>query len=199
MGISIFPAASASSKTSKKETLTSGTSWTVPTGVNYVVATLIGGGGGGAFASGNNSANAPGAGGTTTFTGATSASGGNGGTANTNGFTNGNVTTYGGNNGQANSGQPGGFTFTSISIGNTYTSPVHLRGGVTGASLGGAGWGGANAGLVVTSTVNTTPGATINYSIGSGGSAGNGIASDNGNTFSGNTGGSGAIILEYWV
>jgi len=47
MGQSVFPAPSAASKTRKVETLTSGTSWTVPAGVTYVNATLVGGGGGG--------------------------------------------------------------------------------------------------------------------------------------------------------
>jgi len=106
------------SKTRRVVTLTSGTSWTVPAGVTYVNATLIGGGGaggsgtnvsgvmggygaggqivtttvnttpgasityaigGGASAPGANAAG--GSGGTTTFTGATSALGGNGGQA----------------------------------------------------------------------------------------------------------------------
>jgi hypothetical protein len=47
MGLSVFPAPSAASKTRKIEVLTSGTSWTVPAGVTYVNATLIGGGGAG--------------------------------------------------------------------------------------------------------------------------------------------------------
>jgi len=45
MGISVFPAPAAG-KTRKVEMLTSGSSWTVPADVNYVVATLQGGGGG---------------------------------------------------------------------------------------------------------------------------------------------------------
>lgn len=48
MGISVFPAPSAASKTRYVETLTSGTSWTVPAEVTYVNVTLVGGGGGGA-------------------------------------------------------------------------------------------------------------------------------------------------------
>lgn len=47
MGIAQIPAPSAASKTSRIVTLTSGTSWTVPVGVTYVNATLIGGGGAG--------------------------------------------------------------------------------------------------------------------------------------------------------
>jgi hypothetical protein len=47
MGLSVFPAPVASSKTMFRTTLTSGTSWTVPAGVTYVNVTLLGGGGGG--------------------------------------------------------------------------------------------------------------------------------------------------------
>jgi hypothetical protein len=46
MGISQVPTPSAASKTRYVETLTSGSSWTVPADVNYVNVTLIGGGGG---------------------------------------------------------------------------------------------------------------------------------------------------------
>ena len=101
MAISVIPAASAASKTRYVETLTSGTSYTVPASVTYVNATLIGGGGGGGGASvqgaggaiietnltttpGNSIAYAIGAGGgansaggSTTFTGVTTAVGGN--------------------------------------------------------------------------------------------------------------------------
>ena len=101
MGISTFPAASAASKTRYVETLTSGTSWTVPAGCTYVNATLFGGGAGGGSSAGQFGANGqriatkvtttPGAsityaigagggsntaGGSTTFTGATTAVGG---------------------------------------------------------------------------------------------------------------------------
>lgn len=46
MGISVFPAPSAASKTMYRTTLTSGTSYTVPAGVTYLNVTLVGGGGG---------------------------------------------------------------------------------------------------------------------------------------------------------
>jgi hypothetical protein len=46
MAVNSYPAVS-SSKTAYRLTLLSGTSWTVPTGVTYINATLIGGGGGG--------------------------------------------------------------------------------------------------------------------------------------------------------
>ena len=47
MASTVFPAASAASKTRYVTTLTSGTSYTVPAGVTYVNARLFGGGGGG--------------------------------------------------------------------------------------------------------------------------------------------------------
>jgi len=47
MGLSVFPAPVAASKTRYAVTLTSGTSWTVPAGVTYVNAFLMGGGGAG--------------------------------------------------------------------------------------------------------------------------------------------------------
>jgi hypothetical protein len=55
MASTVFPAPAAG-KTRKVVTLTSGTSWTVPTGVDYVNAKLIGGGGGGAGGWGNGGA-----------------------------------------------------------------------------------------------------------------------------------------------
>lgn len=47
MGVSVFPAPSAASKTQFRTTLTSGTSYTVPANVTYLNVTLVGGGGGG--------------------------------------------------------------------------------------------------------------------------------------------------------
>lgn len=47
MGIAIFPAPVAGSKTAFRTMLTSGTSYTVPAGVTYLNVTLQGGGGGG--------------------------------------------------------------------------------------------------------------------------------------------------------
>ena len=144
MGAAIYPAVNP--KTRFVLTLTSGTSWTVPSGVTYVNVTLRGGGGGGAggfnlgFGRAGNGgqivtstlATTPGAsiayaigaggtgttgagnnGGTTTFTGATSATGGNGapimtiaGSAGTASF------------GAGNGGQPGGWD-TSEKAGGT--------------------------------------------------------------------------------
>jgi hypothetical protein len=134
MGQSVFPAPSAASKTRYVETLTSGTSWTVPAGVEYVNAKLVGGGGGGGGPSseaaggeiqetnvtttpGDSIAYAIGAGGAantvggnTTFTGATTALGGNPTLANTT-YAGGPIGTNGisaGNGGGAALGNGGG-------------------------------------------------------------------------------------------
>jgi hypothetical protein len=105
--MAVSSANSAGSKTRRALSLTSGTSWTVPAGVNYVNVTLMGGSGAGqtgsdsigdgkpgqlitstlsttpgatiTYAIGAGGTPSSGAGGTTTFTGATSAGGGGGG------------------------------------------------------------------------------------------------------------------------
>jgi hypothetical protein len=168
MGYSVFPAPSAASKTRYLATLTSGTSWTVPAGVTYVIATLFGGGGGGG--AGGNSANPGGTGGTTTFTGANSALGGTGGAAQSRdqGST--------GNSPGANSGL-GGQGATRNDGGNS-----------TGAAETG------QRGMIISTQVSTTPGSSISYSIGAGGSAG---TTGSGND--GGSGGSGRIEIEYWA
>ena len=104
MGASLYP--EVTPKTRFALTLTSGTSWTVPSGVTYVNVVLYGGGGGGrtrgdgtnrgypgqaiastlattpgasiTYAIGAGGSTSGGNGGTTTFTGATSAVGGSG-------------------------------------------------------------------------------------------------------------------------
>ena len=106
MASTVFPAASAASKTRYVVELLSGTSWTVPAGCLYVNATLYGAGGGGGGSNGSSNPGSDGrggqvvitnlattpansiayaigaggsaqsAGGNTTFTGATTATGG---------------------------------------------------------------------------------------------------------------------------
>jgi hypothetical protein len=115
MASTVFPAPSAAGKTMYRTTLTSGTSYTVPTGVTYLNVTLVAGGGGGCNSIGTDRVGHPGlpgqvisstlsatagasityaigaggaggaeggasggTGGNTTFTGATTATGGNG-------------------------------------------------------------------------------------------------------------------------
>lgn len=146
MGISVFPAASAASKTMFRTTLTSGTSYTVPTGVTYLNVILYGGGGGGGGAR-DNSSGIGSNGGTTTFTGATSAAGGNGGQR--------------GDYGQSANNGPAAVANSSTG-GNGGWAPNG------GSSRGMSG----DPGNMIASTLSATPGATIAYAIGAGGSAG---------------------------
>jgi hypothetical protein len=186
MGISVFPAASAASKTMYRRTLTSGTSYTVPTGVNYINVTLIGGGGGaGCFS--ESAGNNPGAGGTTSFTGATSASGGSAGSSTTTGSNNTITVGVPGTNGTSGSGSAGSM---GRYLGSANSTAVARQVIFTNHSPA--------SGQIITSTLNTTPGSTINYSIGAGGNAGNAFGYDSG-TGTGGSGGSGRIEIEYWV
>ena len=150
-------------KTMKRLTLTSGTSWTVPAGVTFVNVTLYGGGGsGGTYNNVNGNS-----GGTTTFTGATSAIGGVGGA----GISGGN--TMNGLAAQSNSSQGGQY--------GQYISSVTMFRAQQGYN-----------GNIISSTLSTTPGASISYAIGAGGASAPGSA-DSG------AGGSGKIDIEYWT
>lgn len=185
MGIAQFPAVSASSKTRFQTTLTSGTSYTVPTGVNYLVVTTVGGGGGGGvWANSSGNVNNGGAGGTTNFTGATAAGGGSGGSSYTtaNDGASQNIILVG-KSGAAGSGGSGG---TGKGAQNASGIPYSA---MSQDSKGGDG-------EIRTSIVNTSPGASINYSIGAGGSAGNSNSVTN---LVGGVGGSGRIEIEYWA
>ena len=157
-----------SAKTMYRKTLLSGTSWTVPAGVNYINVTLYGAGGGGQGVTGASSGTSGGSGGTTTFTGATSASGGAGATV---------VDASGaldGGRGALTQGGLGGSTLQS-------------NAGYIIGTMGGSG-------DVVTSIVTTTPGASITYAIGSGGSGSSALYGA-----AGGTGGNGKIDIEYWA
>jgi hypothetical protein len=153
MGLTVFPAPSAASKTPVKFTLLSGTSYTVPAGVSTLLVTLYGGGGSSGRENGNNGNS----GGTTTMTGATSAVGGHGGGA---GSRNTDATASTGQGASA----PGSWNNGSPFVGK-------------GADSGG-----------ISSIINTTPGASIAYEIGAGGTVANAGA-----------GGNGKIDIEYWV
>ena len=171
----------AGGKTRYVTTLTSGTSWTVPAGVTYVNVTLTGGGGGAggagyALATVTNG----GTGGTTTFTGATSAAGGTGGWRYASeGYSAGTAVNLPGATGTANSGL-GGLLGSRV-IGNAAQA-------ISGSGM---------PGTAITSTLSTTPGASITYAIGAGGTAGAGPNTLEG--YSGGAGGSGKIDIEYWV
>lgn len=184
MGIAVIPAPSASGKTAYRTTLTSGTSWTVPAGVTFVNVTLVGGGGGGGCVSDGYNGTTPvngATGGTTTFTGATSASGGNG----ANYFKN--DSSIGGNyqNGTSSNNFGEG--------GKGAKGSANLNSSTYAAAFVGAD--GAN-GQVISSTLSVTPGASISYSIGAGGSGGNPNANRGSN---GGSGAQGKIDIEYWV
>ena len=161
MGISVFPIPAAGSKTRYVETLTSGSSWTVPAGVSYVNATLIGGSGGG-----GGGANFPG-------------KDGHGGqliTTKVN-TTPGNSISYGiGAGGTAGAaGSSGG------SGGNTT---------FTGATTGTGGNGGTRGSNSVVGTVGTAN---------SGGGLTCGGQGGGGSDIGGGAGAAGCIILEYWL
>lgn len=183
MGISVFPAAS-SGKTRRIEVLRSGTSWTVPAGVTYVNVTLVGGGGGSGSGHGTDfGGNAGNTGGTTTFTGATSAVGGAG------------LSTSGG---QASNNQGAQWGVAVAGIANT---GIGARGYIYGGAASNAGrWPvaaqpEAQSGQTISSIVTTTPGASITYAIGAGGTPG----AQGGGGAAGQAGGSGRIDIEYWV
>ena len=162
-------------------TLTSGTSWTVPTGVTAVNVTLFGAGGGsGGVCTSDSTATSGGTGGTTTFTGATSASGGAGSSALNRSVTNSPVLNYASLAGTANRGI-GAFGAS----GSTYFSGAYIPGSS----------GNAQDGQVISSYISTTPGASISYAIGAGGTAG---AAGNGG-LAGAAGGAGLVEIEYWV
>jgi hypothetical protein len=182
MGSSTIPAAGGG-KTRFVVTLTSGTSYTVPAGVTYVNVTLFGGGGGGTSSLGTGlGSNAGSTGGTTTFTGATSASGGAG------------AATYpriawgGGNISVAGVNAPTNSGLGGYGAGNIDYS------GSTGTSISASPSQGYS-GAIILSTLATTPGASITYAIGGGGAGG---AAPSGGAVGGN-GGSGKIDVEYWL
>ncbi len=141
------------SKTRKVVTLTTGTSWTVPAGVTYVNATLIGGGQGGAGGDNNGAA----------------AWGVNG--------IGGQIIT----------------TTVSTTPGASITYAIGAGGaGGAGGLVGSAGSAGGNTTFTGATTALGGSGTTAGLNAGNGGAAGN-------QTGSGATGGAGQIILEYWT
>jgi len=178
MAISSYPAV-----TAKKTvvTLTSGTSWTVPTGVTSVNVTLYGAGGGtGGVCTRDSTATSGGTGGTTTFTGATSATGGAGSAALNKSLTTDPVLNAASGAGTANTGM-GAFGAASVYASGSLYIPASSQN--------------AANGQVIISNVSTTPGASIAYAIAAGGTAG----ASGSNGIAGSAGGSGKIEIEYWV
>lgn len=164
MGQSIYPAPSAG-KTNYYVTLTSGTSWTVPAGVTYINATLIGAGGGGGGGYWNGAM-------------AIEGSNGSGGSIITSSFatTPGASITYSIGSGGGGGGGGNGTQGNGGSGGNTT---------MTGATSATGGYGGSRARDV---GVASNPGLLAD-NAGTGGGTGN----------SGGSGGAGMIIIEYWV
>jgi hypothetical protein len=169
MGVSVFPAPSAASKTMFRTTLTSGTSYTVPAGVTYLNVILYGGGGAGGTPANVSQPFVAGTG----MPGAVISS--------TLSATAGATITYaigaGGNPGTGVNGFVGG------SGGNTTC---------TGATTASGGAGGAATGNPKVGAAGTAAGTQNNG--GSGGSTFNSATGNNGGA-----GGAGKIDIEYWA
>jgi hypothetical protein len=158
MSYSVYPAPVASSgKIFKRESLTSGTSWSVPTGVTNVNVTLVGGGGGGSVGATDTGRGQQGQGGQITHSTLT--------------VTPGSSISYsigtGGAGGTSDAGGSGGTT--------TFTGATSALGGLGGNRYDG---------------VASRNGITAN-------NGGTGGGRDT--TRSGGAGGTGAVIIEYWV
>ena len=158
MSYSVYPApVAAAGKIFKRESFTSGTSWTVPSGVTNINVTLVGGGGGGALGSSDS--------------------------------------------GRGERGQGGQIVNSTLTV--TPGSSISYSIGTGGA--GGTSAGGGNGGST------TFTGATTALG-GLGGNRYDGVASRDGMTANnggtgggrdtnrtGGSGGSGSVIIEYWV
>ena len=156
MGLSVFPAPVASSKTAFRTTLTSGTSWTVPAGVTYVNVTLFGGG-----QAGGSPANAGG-------------------------------TDYGqrgivGNGGQVVS------SIVSTTPGASITYAIGAGGTGSTAAIG------ASGGNTTFTGATTAAGGSHTGAVGQGAGNGGGAGIWAGAPNNGGNGGSGKIDIEYWV
>ena len=186
MGISVFPAPSAASKTRFFKSLTSSSSFTVPTGVTYLNVTCIGGGGGagGAGTYGVIQSNDGAAGGTTTFS-TLSASGGALGRKVQS-------TEESGYNGPRRSG-----TSASANSGLGGTGGYMISHGISFGTHGSFNGGNGQPGQILSDIITVTPGQVISYTIGAGGAGG---ASSNATyVAAGGDGGSGRIDIEYWA
>lgn len=161
MGSSTVPAATvASGKVMYRTTLTSGTSYTVPTGVTYLNVTLVGGGGGGAGGvTANSNYGRPGHGGQIVHSTLAATAGAS-------------ITYAIGAGGSGTSGQGTGGTGGTT----TFTGATSALGGQGGASYDGLA---ARAGIIANN--------------------GGGAGGYDGVSRNGGTGGSGSIIIEYWV
>jgi hypothetical protein len=150
-------------KSMKRLTLTSGSSWTVPSGVTFVNVTLIGGGGGGAASESSSISNGLRA---------------NGGQIihSTLSTTPGSSISYTIGAGGAGSATIASGNTGSVGVTTTFTGATSALGG---NPSGGPAVAGANGTPVL--------------------SAENGGQCGGGNTFAGGNGGAGGIIVEYWT
>lgn len=156
---------------SNVETLTSGTSWTVPPNVYRIATSTIGaGGGGGGMVTGATATNG-GTGGTTTFNGV-SATGGVGGKS---------VDDTGSSFSTGSNGKSGEVSANG--------GQAEIIDGVPASLTDAGGAGDGLGGQIVKSVFDVTPSASISYSIGSGGSG----------YSAGGNGGNGSVIIEYEV
>lgn len=165
------------------EVLTSGTSWSVPTGVTFVTVEIFGasGGGGGGSAATTNDGAAGTAGGTTSFnSGALSTTGGGAG--------------YGGSIGSAGSV---GAAHGVGSGGTVNRTGGGQSGGNSGEGAAGNEGGRGGDGGYVRAVLATTPGALITYAIGAAGALGVGGAPGSLAGGDGRDGQPGIIVLTY--
>jgi hypothetical protein len=158
MASTVFPAASAASKTRYVVNLLSGTSYTVPAGVTYINATLIGGGGSGA-----------------TQDGITSGADG----------------TF---------GQGGQIVTTNLATTPGASITYAIGAGGTGGAGGDGSAGGSTTMTGCTTATGGRGGASPNGGTPAAGSNGRGAANGGGNgPSSRGAGGSGMIEIEYWA
>jgi len=161
------------------QAFTSGSgTWTVPTSVTKIKVTVVGGGGGGA---GNTQNGGTGGSSLATYSGVTITGYGGTGTSAGGSASGGDLNIAGGvPTSRSNSG--GGSIFNNNSYGT---------GGNSNAVVWSSGGGGGGAGGVAIKYFSVTPGTTLDYSVGGGGSRGS-----NG-TYSGTSGIGGIVIIEW--
>jgi hypothetical protein len=157
-------------KEKRVERFTTSGTWTVPAGVTYAVANILGGGGGG--------------GGRTSSTSV----GGSKGSASSVAFASGTVT--------ANGGEGGGGTTSLFTETGIAGEPNSGNGGGqirdTAGSVGALANTGQRSGVKIVAGAAVTPAASITVTVGSGGAGG-------GTTAVGGAGGSGYVWIEYFV
>lgn len=179
--------------------------WTVPDRVTTVLAIGVGGGGGGG-GGGSSAGVAPsngsngGSGNATTFNSLTVADGalsGLGGSRNGGNFFGGGGRDGGGRGGTTSNTTPAGSGARGFNVNGTRYG--NGGDGGAGGSTGGQGGGGGGNGRLGYRLFSVTPGASLGYSIGTGGGGGGGGSVGAGNSgAAGSTGGAGRLLLV-WI